>query len=121
VIGYYNLPPLKDTIHSLQQCEETFFAYYLQEELCGIISFKLDRTEIDLHRLIVHPSHFRKGIAQKLLDFVENMYEVKSIRVMTGSKNTPAINFYLKNDFYKLQEVKIDEYLTLSYFRKYMI
>ncbi|WP_311596634.1 GNAT family N-acetyltransferase [Priestia endophytica] len=121
VIGYYNLPPLKDTIQSLQQCEETFFAYYLQEELCGIISFKLERTEIDLHRLIVHPCHFRKGIAQKLLDFVENMYEVKSIRVMTGSKNTPAINFYIKNDFYKIREVKIDEYLTLSYFRKYMI
>ncbi|MGG1220748.1 hypothetical protein ABE236_25205 [Priestia endophytica] len=49
IIGYYNLPPLKDTVHSLQQCKKTFFAYYLKEELCGMISFKLDGTEIDLH------------------------------------------------------------------------
>ncbi|MED4238197.1 GNAT family N-acetyltransferase [Priestia megaterium] len=121
IIDYYDLPPLKDTIDSLQQCQETFFAYYLQEELCGIISFKLDRTEVDLHRLIVHPEHFRKGIAQKLLDFVETIEGVKSMRATTGAKNTPAINFYLKNGFRKLQEVKVDEHLTLSSFRKYII
>ena len=121
IIDYYDLPPLEDTIDSLQQCQETFFAYYLQEELCGIISFKLDRTEVDLHRLIVHPEHFRKGIAQKLLDFVETIEGVKSMRVTTGAKNTPAINFYSKNGFRKLQEVKVDEHLTLSSFRKYII
>ncbi|MGG1220749.1 GNAT family N-acetyltransferase [Priestia endophytica] len=59
-------------------------------------------------------------MAQKLLDFVENIHEVKSIRVMTGTENTPAISFYLKNGFYKVQEVKIDEDLTLSSFRKYI-
>ena len=121
IIDYYDLPPLKDTIDSLQLCQETFFAYYLQEELCGIISLKLDRTEVDLHRLIVHPEHFRKGIAQKLLDFVEMIEGVKSMRVTTGAKNKPAINFYSKNGFRKLQEVKVDEHLTLSSFRKYII
>ncbi|MBD8114864.1 GNAT family N-acetyltransferase [Priestia megaterium] len=121
IIGYYDLPPLKDTIDSLQQCQETFFAYYSQEEVCGIISFKLDGTEIDLHRLIVHPEHFRKGIAQKLLDFVETIEGVKSMRTTTGAKNTPAVNFYLKNGFFKLQEVEIDAHLTLSSFRKYLI
>ncbi|SFH63898.1 Acetyltransferase (GNAT) family protein [Priestia megaterium] len=121
IIGYYDLPPLKDTIDSLQQSQETFFAYYLQEKLCGIISFKLDKTEVDLHRLIVHPDHFRTGIAQKLLSFVETIEGVKSIIVTTGAKNTPAINFYLKNGFRKLQEVKVDEHLILSSFRKHII
>ena len=121
IIDYYDLPPLKDTIDSLQQCQETFYAYYLQEEVCGIISFKLDKTEVDLHRLIVHPDHFRKGIAQKLLDFVEMIEGVKSMRVTTGAKNKPAINFYLKNGFRKLQEVKVDEHLILSSFRKHII
>jgi ribosomal protein S18 acetylase RimI-like enzyme len=121
IIDYYNLPPLKDTTDSLQECEETFFAYYLEEKICGIISFKRDETEIDLHRLIVSPEYFRKGVAQKLLDFVETIEGIKSMRTTTGAKNTPAVNFYLKNGFFKLQEVRIDEHLTLSSFRKHLI
>lgn len=60
IIDYYELPPLKDTVETLQQCEETFFGYYVNEELCGVISMKVDNGIIDIHRLMVHPKHFRK-------------------------------------------------------------
>ncbi|MEK1833045.1 GNAT family N-acetyltransferase [Priestia megaterium] len=84
-----------------------FFAYYLKEKICGIISFKLDETEIDLHRLIVSPEYFRKGVAQKLLDFVETIEGIKSMRTTTGAKNTPAVNFYLKNGFLSYRRLKL--------------
>lgn len=64
IIDFYDIPPLKDTVHSLQQCGETFFGYYLNDELCGVISIKIDDGIIDIHRLMVHPYHFRKGIAK---------------------------------------------------------
>ena len=65
IIHYYDIPPLKDTIQSLQQCGEVFFGYYLNKELCGVISIKTEDRIIDIHRLMVHPKYFRKGIDRK--------------------------------------------------------
>ena len=71
LINFYEIPPLKDTVDTLQQCGETFYGYYLNEELSGVISIKIANGVLDIHRLMVHPKHFRKGIAKMLLDFIE--------------------------------------------------
>jgi ribosomal protein S18 acetylase RimI-like enzyme len=118
IIGSYDIPPLKDTIDTLKQCGETFFGYYLNEELCGAISIRVEDDEVDIHRLIVHPNHFRKGIAQKLLNFIESKCEIETIKVATGSKNTPAVSFYKKNGFQNIKEVTVNEQLSLTFFEK---
>lgn len=119
IIDYYDIPPLKDTVQSLQQSGETFFGYYLNKELCGVISIKIDDGIIDIHRLMVHPKYFRKGVATKLLNFIEvevDNFEV--IVVSTGSKNVPAVDFYLKNGFLRTGETKITDSLSLTSFKK---
>src|SRR5699024_12347757 len=69
---------------SLQQCGETFYGYYSNGWLCGVVSIKTAKCVIDIHRLMVHPNHFRKGIAKKLLNFVEgNKEKFKTIIVST--------------------------------------
>ncbi|WP_394138664.1 GNAT family N-acetyltransferase [Cytobacillus oceanisediminis] len=113
-----DIPPLKDTVDTLQKCGETFFGYYLNEALCGAISLKEENNIIDIHRLIVHPDHFRKGIAQKLLEFIESIEGIKSLIISTGSKNTPAINFYEKNGFKKVNQIRVNEHLSLTSFEK---
>lgn len=118
LIGTNEIPPLRDTVKSLQNCGEVFFGYFEDEDLCGAISLKIETNVADIHRLIVHPTHFRKRIAQKLLDFVINNYQVKKIKVATGSKNTPAVSFYLKNGFEIIKEVKVNENLSLTFFEK---
>ena len=119
IINFYEIPPLKDTVNTLQQCGETFYGCYLNEELCGIISIKVKKDVIDIHRLMVHPNHFRKGIAKMLLDFIEsNMEGFETIIVSTGSKNAPAVTFYLKNGFSKVEETRVTERLTLASFKK---
>lgn len=119
IIGLHDIPPLRDTVESLQQCGETFFGYYLNGELCGAISIKTAKCVIDIHRLMVHPKHFRKGIAKKLLDFVESdKGEFGTIIVSTGTKNTPAVDFYLKNGFSKTGEKRVTERLSLTSFKK---
>ncbi|HLR75537.1 MAG TPA: GNAT family N-acetyltransferase [Virgibacillus sp.] len=119
IIDCYDIPPLKDTVESLQQCGETFFGYYLNKELCGVISIKAGDRIIDIHRLMVHPKHFRKGIAKKLLSFIEvELENIEAIIVSTGTKNTPAVAFYLKNGFLKTEETRITECLSLTSFKK---
>ncbi|MCS1384528.1 GNAT family N-acetyltransferase [Lysinibacillus sphaericus] len=122
IIDFYDIPPLKDTVYTLQQCGETFFGYYVKEELCGVISIKVENGIIDIHRLMVHPKHFKKGIAKILLDFIENANEgFETIIVSTGSKNTPAVTFYLKNGFSKTEEISITERLSITSFKKDLI
>lgn len=118
IIDSNEIPPLKDTVYTLQHCEETFIGYYENEELCGAISIKVVDREVDIHRLIVHPNHFRKGIAQLLLNFIESKFEVETIRVATGFKNEPAVSFYKKNGFQNIKEVMVNEQLSLTYFEK---
>ncbi|WP_342513786.1 GNAT family N-acetyltransferase [Sporosarcina sp. FSL K6-1522] len=118
LIDFYEIPPLKDTIHTLQQCEEIFYGYYEQDTLCGAISIKIEVNIIDIHRLMVHPQHFRKGIAKKLIDFISHEEGVDTLIVSTGSKNTPAIQFYQKNGFVKTGETTITEHLSITSFQK---
>lgn len=119
IIDFYDIPPLKDTVQSLQQCGETFFGYYLNKELCGVISIKTDGRIIDIHRLMVHPKHFRKGITEKLLNFIEvELEKFEAIVVSTGTQNAPAVAFYLKNGFLKTEEIQITEFLSLTTFKK---
>ena len=119
IIGYSDIPPLKDTISALMNCGESFIGYYIDEELSGALSLKRDKDEIDIHRLMVHPKHFRKGIAQKLLNYIEsNADGIKTLIVSTGSKNMPAIYFYEKFGFVKTGEMIINEQLSLTSFLK---
>ena len=99
IIGSYEIPPLKDTVYTLQHCGETFFGYYENEELCGVISIQIDDDDVHIHRLIVHPNHFRKGIAQLLLNFIETKFEIETIKVATGSKNIQQLVFIKRMDF----------------------
>lgn len=98
---------------------ETFFGYYLNRELCGVISIKVDNREIDIHRLMVHLKHFKKGIAKMLLHFIEvEMKNFEAIIVSTATKNEPAVAFYLKSGFLKREVTRKTEHLSLPSFKK---
>lgn len=119
LIGCYDIPPLKDTVSTLQRCGETFYGCYVDGELGGVISIKVEERLIDIHRLMVHPKHFRKGIARRLLEFIESNGDGdETLIVSTGSKNAPAIYFYEKSGFVKTGEVKVMEGLLITSFEK---
>ncbi|MBM7651171.1 GNAT family N-acetyltransferase [Neobacillus cucumis] len=119
LIGFNEIPPLKDTVETLQQCGEKFYGCYINEELSGVISIKIENGVMDIHRLFVHPKHFRRKIGKMLLDFIQTHEKgFETIIVSTGSKNVPAINFYQKNGFSKTREEKVTEGLLLTFFNK---
>lgn len=119
LINFYDIPALKDSVETLQKCGESFYGYYEQEILVGAISMKVHEGVVDIHRLIVHPEYFRKGIAKQLLNYItKEIQDIHTIIVSTGSKNTPAVLFYLKNGFMNIGEIQITEGLTITKFQK---
>lgn len=116
IIGFYDIPTLKDTIETIKESEETFYGYYIDNILAGIISYKYEEEILDIHRVAIHPNFFRRGIGEKLLNFIQtNQKDVNKIIVTTGKENKPAVNLYVKNGFKKVEDIEIKEgvYLTL--------
>ncbi|MBN3526997.1 GNAT family N-acetyltransferase [Paenibacillus apiarius] len=119
LIRFEDIPPLKDNISSLQQCGETFHGYYVGERLAGAVSYKQEGETIDIHRMIVHPDYFRRGIAQALLQHVERMHpDAHMFIVATGARNEPAKRLYEKNGYELVREQEAAPGLILAFFQK---
>lgn len=119
LIGFYEIPALKETIESLQQCDEIFYGYYINDDLTGIISFKIIDDVLDIHRVAIHPNFFRMGIANKLINFIEGLNKnINRIVVCTGKDNFPAVNLYLKNGYIKKKDIEIKNGIYITEFEK---
>ena len=67
-----------------------------------------DNNNLYIHRLAVHPSFQKKGIARKMMDYAEAYAKSKnhkSIRLDTFSKNHRNNKFYKLRGYIKLDDV----------------
>ncbi|MCM3764253.1 GNAT family N-acetyltransferase [Neobacillus niacini] len=119
LIGFEEIPPLKESFEELMNCGETFLGYFEGEELAGAISYTINGQELTICRTVVAPNHFRKGIAQKLLKAVEDTHkEIPVFKVSTGKDNYPAKNLYLKNGFILGENIEVAPNFFISTFEK---
>lgn len=122
LIEYWEIPPLKDTLETLKASGESFYGYFEGEKLLGVIAYIIEGEVMDICRLVVHPDYFRRGIAKKLLVYVEkNIGGVKKVKVSTGSKNMPAIKLYKNQGFEEYQVVEIEEGLKITELEKAIV
>ena len=119
LIGSSDIPPLKDTADTLRLCGETFSGFFAGGRLVGAISYKRGDGVLDIHRLVVHPDHFRKGIARALVEHVaEFAGSADRIIVSTGTKNTPAKRLYRSLGFEEIREAEVAPGLRVTFFEK---
>jgi len=119
IINNYEIPPLKDNIKTLMNCDEKFYGYLIGDAIAGIMSYKIIEKVLDIHRLAIHPEYFRRGIAGKLIEFSETIDEsVEKVVVCTGKKNKPAVNLYLLSGFVMIEDISVKEGLVLTRFEK---
>lgn len=119
IMDFYDIPPLKDTIDDLQGCNEIFYGYNISGSLAGMISYKIIESTLDIHRVAIHPSFFRMGIASKLINFVEELESnIERIVVCTGKENLPAVSLYLKNGYKKKKDIEIETGIYITKFEK---
>lgn len=119
IIGFDGIPPLKDTMDSIKECDEIFYGYFIEGILAGIVSYKIIENVLDIHRVAVHPHFFRRGIAQKLINFVEGLdSDINKAVVCTGKVNLPAACLYLKNGYKKVKDIEISKNIYITMFEK---
>lgn len=72
LINYYEIPGLLEDESSLLETTEIFYGYSTHEKLVGIISYNIFDTTLDIHRVVVHPDYFNRGIATDMLKHIES-------------------------------------------------
>jgi len=119
LINYFKIPGLIEDEKKLVESQEIFYGYIIDDQLLGIISYKLLNNIIDIHRLAILPNHFNKGIATSLIKNIEKL-EIKTqkIIVSTGKKNYPACKLYEKLGYIKINETIIEDNLIINNYEK---
>jgi ribosomal protein S18 acetylase RimI-like enzyme len=100
LIGFEDLPPLRETPEELATVEESFLGAYEDERLLGAIAFFRHPTWVDIYRLVVHPGAFRRGVATRLLDALDELHaDAAYTTVATSEENAPAVELYERRGF----------------------
>ncbi len=121
LIGVAGLPPLQETVQSLQNCGETFYGFYSEdEELAGAISTEAgEKGELVICRVMVHPEFFRQGIGTRLLRHVLSEAPSGTLAVVTAeARNTPAVRLYENSGFIPAGTFKPAPDMTMIRFEK---
>lgn len=105
LIGAASLPPMRETPEQLRGSRETMLGAHLDGALAGVVGYVRDGDEVDIHRLAVAPSAFRRGVASALLDAIEAREAgVAHWTVGTGTANAPARTLYERRGFVAVEE-----------------
>ena len=89
LLGARTLPALKESPRRLRKTREHFLGAYEGERLVGAISWKRTGSLVDIHRLVVHPERFRRGIARAIIQALEERQpDARRWVVATGAATT---------------------------------
>ncbi|WP_232698166.1 GNAT family N-acetyltransferase [Brevibacillus daliensis] len=128
IIEFSGIPALLDTASSIQQSTEIFYGCYEENELIAVCSVEKSESEstaeknmMTICRMVVHPDHFRKGVAHTLLHYILDHFSAyHEIKVHTGAKNIPAIRLYEKQGFILSGTKEVAPNFHLAFLHRYM-
>ena len=105
LLGARTLPALTETPRQLRAAGERFLGAFEGERLVGAVSWKRSGPLLDIHRLVVHPDRFRRGIGGRLLDALDaHEPDAERVVVDTGAANAPARRLYERHGFTPVEE-----------------
>ncbi len=105
LIAANGIPQLTETLGELQGAGLAWLGTFDETGLTGAVSWKvLDDGTIDIHRLVVAPRAFRRGIATALLDALDARFPGRHTLVSTGRDNGPARELYRRRGFTVVRE-----------------
>ena len=115
LIGSDRIPALTETLHALRTAGEDWLGLSDEVGLIGAVSWReLDDGTIDIHRLVVAPRAFRRGVATALLDGIDATFPDRAMVVSTGSANEPALSLYRRRGFVVVRERDVIPGLSIT-------
>ena len=99
LLNAVNFPPLQRPLESYVESNTTFFGYYKNQELAGVIEISHQKKATHINSLVVDPTFFRQGIARQLMEFILSTFNSEVFTVETGLKNEPASALYRNFNF----------------------
>ena len=106
LFGSDAIPPLHETLAELVACGETFLGSFAADVLLGAVSWRLVAGAVDIHRLVVSPAAFRRGIGRALVRAVLSLHPGLPAVVQTGAANAPARALYAAEGFTLVDELE---------------
>ena len=104
ILKAVDFPPLKRTVSQFLNSNSEFYAYYLIENIAGVIEIENHKNLTHIQSLVVYPKYFRNGIGRKLVQFILDTYKSKIFTVETGIDNHPAIKLYKSFGFQEQEQ-----------------
>jgi len=99
LIGSLDFPPLLRSAKDIENSKTLFYGFRENECLAAIIEIDIEDKHLEINSLTVDPNYFRKGIANKLINYVLEEFDFSEAVVETAIVNIPAINLYKKHGF----------------------
>jgi ribosomal protein S18 acetylase RimI-like enzyme len=100
LVGHNLIPPLHETFAELQSQPLIFLGVSCDRTLAGVLGYRRDRDTVDIDRVAVDPSFFRRGLATRLLrELFARERDATRFTVSTGLGNQPAISLYERFGF----------------------
>ena len=119
LIGSDAIPPLHESLAELMACGERFLGAFDGDRLVGAVGYRVDDDVLDIHRLVVDPDEFRRGIGRALVRAVQELESGRSrVIVQTGAANGPASALYLQEGFTALDVFEPLPGLAIARFEK---
>ncbi|MBT7424619.1 MAG: GNAT family N-acetyltransferase, partial [Flavobacterium sp.] len=86
----------------------TFFGYYKNQELAGVVEISHQKTATHINSLVVAPKFFRQEVAKQLMEFLLTNFDSEIFTVETGLQNKPASKLYQKFNFKEVKQWDTD-------------
>ncbi len=117
----YNLPPLLQTIASIEEDfkQQVFLKLVFDEQIIGSVRASLEDGVCKIGRLIVHPVFQNQGIGKRLMEAIEKEFlEVDKFELFTGHRSSKNLAFYKKLGYQVLKRQAIHPDLELVFLEK---
>lgn len=119
ILKAVDFPPLKRPLEKYIDIDTEFYGYLLNNKIVAVTELRFHSDFIHIQSLVVHPDHFRKGIASQLMNFILNSFaDCPRFMVETGVDNKPASDLYRKFDFYEIHQWDTDHGVRKIRFEK---
>jgi ribosomal protein S18 acetylase RimI-like enzyme len=119
LIGFDGIPPLQEDLAGLMSSTEHWLGRYDGDVLVGAVAYEFpDADTVDISRLIVDPTHARRGHGRALLDHLDQLEPRPISVVATGTANTPAVTLYTSRGYHETARIEIAPGVTVTQFSR---